>query len=120
MTQGLDNKITLIIEGGAVTDEQSEQLYQIAYDCVRVGMPFTFTCSSENFFNRLRVGIAEGQLNHSLVVFVYQGVKFHANKYGAVHDWPRDMLEYSIQMCERIIEGAYAQHKNDKEQRSMA
>jgi len=71
----------------------------------------TYYYATSNIITRIRVGIAEGELDASKIMFHYNGLDFQANEYGAIPNWPEGFCDTEFKLCERLVRAATAKRK---------
>ena len=76
------------------------------------GSEFIFQYSTENIFNRVRVGIVSGEISQEDVVFIFQGKEFSPNEYGAITNWPNGFCTLNGDMAEQILRGMVKLYKS--------
>lgn len=91
----------------------------------RLGVQCIIETHSEHIINRLRARIAEDPQNAICnIVKIYFGekedgqTKFRevgVNKYGAIHDWPKNFFDQSQRETEKILRSALEKKKNEKQ-----
>lgn len=67
--------------------------------------------SSEDFISRIRLGIAQDEIDHKAIVFMWKGELLHPNEYGALDHWPDGFCDYGIRLSEQILKTSMAKHK---------
>ena len=78
-----------------------------------------FSYSIENIFNRVRLGIASGELNVDEWGFVFNGKKLPLNNYGAIPDWPDGFCDYNMSVCEQILRKALEKKRAERKKISV-
>ncbi len=86
-------------------------------DDPELGQQGVFHTSTCNIIERVRVGIAEGELPFDQVTFVFNGQMFQANKYGAVYDWPTGWCDQGGKHAQRILNAAHKRRMAEMEAR---
>lgn len=61
------------------------------------------TFSTSLIFDRIRVGIAEGDIPANSVVFIFNDEKIPINEDGMITSWPEGFLDQNIKYLMRII-----------------
>lgn len=105
----------------ALTDEACEYTYDHILDRYREHPLYDqdWCISSENLYNRIRVGIVEGEIDCEDVRFVYGDQILRPNRYGAITDWPKGFCDYNIQLVERILLGSFEVRKQERHDRPL-
>ncbi len=106
--------------GMKVSDFEVEELYE-TLKAMSPEYEYNLMFSTANIFNRLRQGIAEEEIDHANVVFMFEGQALAINKYGMIVDWPKNFLALSADMAYKTMRAAsnrrIAERKARKEQR---
>ena len=103
------------VNGYAVPDGLVEEHYlsllaSIRQDGGRTRAP---VFSTANIFDRIRCGIAEGDISHEDIHFQFDGRMIQPNRFGAIVVWPEGFCEsYSA----RILNSARMKMKKEHEQ----
>lgn len=59
--------------------------------------------SNELAINQIRVFIKQGKLNHSEVVFVYNGSELKPDKNGRLENWPKGFCDHTENMLYTLL-----------------
>ena len=79
-----------------------------------------FFTSTHMVLGLLRALIAEGKIDCDDVVFIYKNECIPINKYGHIDKWPKDLCETNIQFSMRVLDGAIATRKREREEKENA
>jgi hypothetical protein len=63
----------------------------------------TLVCSTENLFTRVRVGIVQGDISHTDVLFRWQGLEFQPDKNGRIDHWPEGFLDTTERLLSDLL-----------------
>lgn len=95
-------------KGVAVSDFELESYVE------SLGIHAHAVVSTENVIWKVKQLIANGQLNHEQVTFVFEGKEIHPNYYGAVLDWPEGFADTQNRIAEDTMLAAYKKTKRHK------
>lgn len=88
--------------GPSMSDFVLEEMYRgLLVDLQKHDM--TFTCSTENLFTRIRVGVFEGDIPHGDVCFRWRGLEFFPDSDGRLDYWPDGFLDVTEKLLERLL-----------------
>jgi len=94
-------------DGEAVPDFEIEERYiSIRKD----GGIFNFSTSP--IFDRLELGIVEGDIPIEDIEFQYNGKKVETDEYGHPTSWPEGYLYDYVTFLDRLIRGKFAARRN--------
>lgn len=93
-------------EGRAVNDFALEAEFAFLRTCNHNNVGGVHKYSTDNIFNRVRLGIVGGEIHHADVMFLYGEHKIRPNVYGAIVCWPDGFCDINISMSEQIVRGA--------------
>lgn len=72
----------------------------------------TAVFSTENIFNRLRLGMVRGELGDAELIFQYQNVDIPVNRYGEIANPPEGFLGLNDYLCvETMVEATKLRKK---------
>lgn len=89
----------------AMTDAACERAYANILDRYQNYPTYdqNWCVASENFYERIRVGIAEGELRCTDVVFIFGDQELHPNRFGQLEVWPDGFCDYTDKLRERLL-----------------
>ena len=102
--------------GFAVPDFGVESKYQILLKLQKRNPEYLWAdeFSTAPIFNRIRVGIVEGDLTKEDVEFVFEGKILSMNDYARIDGWPNGFLDLGISFCERLLTAQSKMYKERK------
>ena len=89
----------------AISDADCEKLYALLVKRNRSGLDTDVAYVCENVYNRIRLGIVEGDISHTDVRFEFENEYLHPNEYGQLERWPVGFCDYLDDLNERMILG---------------
>jgi hypothetical protein len=111
--------ITVSWLGGLTcSDVDCEKLYALLVRRERDGKDTNVSYVCENVYNRIRLGIVEGELDCANVRFEFEGEYIYPNRFGAVANWTDGWCDYNVSIAEKIIKGAMLKRKTEREEKS--
>ena len=78
------------------------------------GLDMFYEVSTENVIFAVKLAIVKDILDYNQIQFEWQGVKFQANRYGAIPCWPDGFADIIPNMCEQILMLATQKRKRDR------
>jgi hypothetical protein len=104
-------------EGGLVISDfdLDKECAEIADASNRQFASTTVTYSTENIFDRVLYGIANGEINYLGVEFLYNGDLLRPNKYGALHNWPKGFCDRGLHYASQRLKLQVERAKKDRE-----
>lgn len=100
-------------EGTAVSDWDVEVVFGVLAAPPRGDARIKY--STANIFHRVRQGIAEEEVDHRHVLFVFDGQSVVVNEYGMIHDWPRGFLSNGDVHSKILRAGVYKRKRRRAE-----
>lgn len=105
----------------AVPDGLVDDVYRGILEQLRVAVPASVirskilpAFSTENIFNRLRLGMALGEFDAELI-FRYRNIYISVNRYGAIVDWPNGFCDLNADLSDEILRAAMARKRAEWE-----
>lgn len=89
--------------GLTVSDFMCEKFFQTILKTIKTNNNQYFPISSGIAIERIRVGIAEGDINHKDVTFLFKGEKFQTDEHGRIEQWPKGFCEVFSEYLDRIL-----------------
>lgn len=89
--------------GLPVSDFMCETFFQDILDTIKTDKNKYFSVSSGIAIERIRVGIAEGDINHKDVTFMFKEKKFQTDEHGRIEQWPKDFCEVFSEYLDRML-----------------
>ena len=91
----------------AIPDGKVEEEFEEIKSCIQCGENYYKIVGNSTLITRVRCGIAEGEINHEAVKFIFNGEKLFPNQYGALDKWPTGYLDLEMNLVERILEAMF-------------
>ena len=73
------------------------------------------SCSTENLFNRFRLGVIRGEVSCKDIKFRFQGIEISLDRYGDCHPWPKGFLSLSAKMAKETMLKASQMRLDERE-----
>lgn len=70
-----------------------------------------FFYSTSNIFFALKEKVAIGELDHTSILFRFNGKDIPINEYGAIIDWPEGFCDIDISLAESTLRAAQARRR---------
>ncbi len=100
--------------GEAVSDFEVEQWFPKILEYAQLPTWVNGAISTTPPLDRIRQAIAEGELDHNKVCFVFNGKEIKVNQYGAVQDWTNGFCDTGVKISEKILRAAMKTRKIER------
>jgi hypothetical protein len=110
--------IEYCLSGQPVSDFYVEEEYKAVLRCYEGWKEFkdshTLFYSTDNIFNRIRLGILEDEIDCNEIRFEFNGEEIVINHYGAIRHWPNGFCNLSGNMAEKILLGSFKKYEEER------